>query len=286
SADRIVFLGGNALWHERALDRVRALPRPERPVVVVWHSEPLPLPRPSGLRPARLTARELAKILLLDRRVSDPYSNARHMRHIAREGIVDVLTVTTRSYQAFLEEQGIASELVPVGYHSVHGHNIDGVRDIDVLFIGDLRVRRRQRILRSLRRQGLPVHAVGDYSDQRYWGESRNALLNRTRILLNIPRHPGLLADMRLILGMATGAMVLSEPVYLPDPYVPGENYVEAPLEEMPEVAREYLADDNARNAIVEAGHAFVTQELTLKNCFAKLLKLTADRLSETPRSD
>src|SRR5262249_2440596 len=64
SSDRIVFLGGNALWHERALDRVRALPRPERPVVVVWHSEPLPLPRPSGLRPARLTARELAKILL------------------------------------------------------------------------------------------------------------------------------------------------------------------------------------------------------------------------------
>src|SRR5262249_52414017 len=28
SSDRIVFLGGNALWHERALNRVRALPRP------------------------------------------------------------------------------------------------------------------------------------------------------------------------------------------------------------------------------------------------------------------
>jgi hypothetical protein len=282
SPDRILFIGGNALWHERALDRVRALPRLERPGVVVWHSEPLPLPSSSGTRPAPLTAREIAKIVLRDRRISDPHSNARYMRRLAREGIVDVLTVATRSYQAFLAEQGIHSAVVPVGYHRVHGNRRDSERDIDVLFLGDLRVRRRRRILRRLMNEGVPVRALGSYSDARYWGESRNALLNRTRILLNLPRHPGLLADMRLILGMATGAMVLSEPVHLPDPYVPGTHYVETPLDQMAEVAARYLADEDARSAIADAGHAFVTRELTLKNCFAELLAFAAERLRKT----
>src|SRR5262249_31331294 len=178
-----------------------------------------------------------------------------------QEGIVDLMTVTTRGHQAFLTENGIHSDVVPVGYHPVHGHRIDLERDIEVLFLGDLRVARRKHIIKRLRRDGLPVQAVGDYSDARYWGESRNRLLNRTCILLNLPRHPGLLADMRLILGMATGAMVLSEPVYLPEPYVPGKHYVEAPLEEMPAVSARYLADEEARRTTADAGHAFVTRE-------------------------
>src|SRR5262249_43916335 len=62
--DRIAFLGGNARFHEPVLERVRSVPPAERPFVVVWHTEPLPLPRASGLRTARLTVRELAKIIL------------------------------------------------------------------------------------------------------------------------------------------------------------------------------------------------------------------------------
>ncbi|MBA2462159.1 MAG: glycosyltransferase family 1 protein [Actinobacteria bacterium] len=279
SPDRIVFIGGNAAWHERALDRIRPLPRTHRPGVIVWHSEPLPFPRAAGLRLAPMTPREIGKVILRDRRVSDPHSNARHMRRIAREGIIDLLTVAARSYQAFLAEEGISSELIPVGYHPIHGHLLDLERDIDVLFLGDLRVRRRKQILRRLERDGLDVHAVGSYSDQRYWGEGRTQLLNRAKILLNLPRHAGLLADLRLILGMAAGALVISEPVYLPDPFEPGKHYVEATIEEMPETARRYLADEDARRRITEAGHAFVTQELTWEHSFADLLALAAERL-------
>lgn len=279
SPDRIVFIGGNAAWHERALDRLRPIPKPERPGVVVWHSEPLPFPRTSRLRLAPMTPREIAKVILRDRRVSDPHSNARHMRRIAREGIVDLLAVAARSYQAFLAEEGIASELIPVGYHPIHTRLLDLERDIDVLFLGDLRVRRRRRILRQLRHEGLDVHAVGSYSDSRYWGEGRTQLLNRAKILLNLPRHSGLLADLRLILGMASGVLIVSEPVYLPDPYVPGEHYVEATIDEMPEIVRGYLADEEARRRITDAGYRFVTEELTWKNSFADLLALAAQRL-------
>lgn len=280
--DRILFISGNALWHERALDRIRPVPRRERPFVVVWHSEPLPFPRAAGLRLAPLTVREIGKILLRDRRISDAHSNARHLRRIGREGIVDLLTVAARSYQAFLEQEGIASELVPVGYHPVHGRRLDLARDIDVLFLGDLRVGRRKRILRRLVRDGLPVQAVGSYSDPKYWGEGRTELLNRSKVLLNLPRHSGLLADLRLILGMATGALVVSEPVYLPDPYVPGTHYVEAAVPEMADVARRYLVDEEARLRITDEAHRFVTEELTLERSFTTLLGLAARRMSAT----
>ena len=278
SADRIVFIGGNALWHEPALDRLRAIPREERPFVIVWHSEPLPFPKSAGLRLAPMTVREIGKIVLRDRRVSDPYSNARHMRRLAADNSVDLLTVATRSYQAFLAEQGIASEHIPVAYHPVHGHLLDVERDIDVLFLGDLRVGRRKRIIRRLQREGLPVTALGDYSDPRYWGEARTELLNRSKILLNIPRHPGLLADMRLILGMSTGVLVVSEPVFLPDPFVPGVHYIEAGLDEMAETTTRWLADNEERARITARAHTFVTEELTLKRSFADLLKLAAER--------
>lgn len=282
SPDRIVFISGNALWHERALDRIRPLPADERPFVIVWHSEPLPFPREAGLGLAPLNLREIGKIVLRDRRVSDPHSNARHLRRIGPEGIVDLLAVATRSYQAFLAQEGIDSELVPVGYHPVHGERLDLERDVDVLFLGDLRVGRRKRIFKRLQQDGLPVRAVGSYSDPTFWGEGRTQLLNRSKILLNLPRHRGLLADLRLIFGMATGALVLSEPVYLPEPYVPGKHYVEAEVAEMADTARRYLEDEEARLRITDEAHTFVTQELTLERSFADMLALAARRVSSS----
>jgi len=284
SPARIVFISGSSLWHRRALDRIRPLPRERRPFVLVWWSEPLPFPLEAGLRLEPLNVRELGKIILRDRRISDAHSNARHLRRIGREGIVDLFAVATRSYQAFLAQEGIASELVPVGYHPTHGELLDLERDIDVLFLGDLRVRRRKRILRRLESDGLPVRAIGSYSDPTYWGQGRTEILNRAKIVLNLPRHSGLMAESRWPVTMSTGGLLLSEPVYLPDPYVPGKHYVEAPVEEMAATARRYLEDEDARRRITDEAHRFMTEELTLKRSFADMLALAARRA--TSRAD
>lgn len=278
SPDRIAFLGGNARWHEPVLDRIREVPREERPLVIVWHTEPLPLPRATGLRTAPLTLREIAKLVLRDR-INDARSNARYMRRLDEEGIVDLLTVSERSFQAFLEQEGIASEFIPLGYHRGAGHRLNLERDIDVLFLGDQHVRRRKRIIQGLARQGVAVQAVGDYTDPRYWGDSRTELLNRTKILLNLSRHPGLQNDVRLMIGMATGALVVSEPICYPEPYIPGQHYVEAPLDEMAHTIRRYADDASAREEITAAAHAFVTEELTMKKMFARQLELAASTL-------
>lgn len=274
AAENLVFVSGSPLWHKRAMARIRGLPPEQRPFVIVWWSEPLPFPKGSGFRLSPPTVREIGKIVLRDRRISDAYSNGRHMRRLGEEGIVDLLAVATRSYQAFLAQYGIDSELIPVGYHHTHGHLLDLERDIDVLFLGDLRVGRRKRIMRRLERDGLEVHTIGSYSDPKYWTDGRTEILNRAKISLNLPRHSGLMAESRWPPSMATGALLLSEPVCLPDPYVPGEHYVEAPVSQMAETARRYLEDEEERRRITDAAHAFMTKELTLERSFAKMLEV------------
>ena len=278
SPDRLVWVGGNPRWYRRTLDRIARLPRAERPRVLVWHTEPLPMPRAAGLSGQMLTTRELGKLVLRDRRVNDHYSNARFLRRLAAEGTVDVLAVATRAYQAYLEQEGVETELVPLGYHPSHGRLLDRERDVDVIFLGDFRLPRRRRILRRLRREGVDVLTLGDYANPDLWGEGRVELMNRAKIALNIPRLEGHLPDVRLVVAMANGALVVSEPLYLPEPYEPGVHYVEAPIERLPETIREYVADDDARRRITDEAHRFVTTELTLERSFGRLLELATLR--------
>jgi len=274
---RILLVGGNPRWFRRLLSRVAALPPEQRPYVVVWHTEGLPMPAAAGFPPERLTLREVAKIVLRDRRINDQYSNARYLRRLSREGIVTVLAVVSQAHQAYLAEHGIESEFVPIGHHPTYGRQLGLERDIPVLFLGEHRIRRRRQILERLRRDGLDILALGSASPTKgHWGEARTELLNRTKILLNLPRYPGHLSD-RVMMGMATGALVVSEPMYLPAPFQPGVHYVESEVDEMADTVRSYLADDEARRRITDTAYTFLTELHTYEGVFARLLEL-ADR--------
>ncbi len=283
SADRIVFIGGNPIWYRRTLERIAALPREQRPVVIVWHTEPLPMPPEAGFPRERLTTREVVKIVLRDRRVNDHYSNARYLEQLDRDGSATVLAVATGAYQAFLAGRRVHADFVPVGYHEGDGRLLGLERDIDAVFLGDYRIRRRRRILRRVEREGIDIQTLGSNTPEKgYWGDARTELLNRTKIMLNIPRLPGHLPDIRLIVGMANGALVVSEPMYLPAPYVPGEHYVEATVDELAETVRCYLDDEDARRRITSAAHRFVTEGLTLEGSFRQLFRLASERSGST----
>lgn len=280
SPDRIVFCGGNPLWYRRTLGKIAGLPPDQRPLVVVWHTEPLPMPDAAGLPREPLTLREVAKIALRDRRINDWWSSARYLRALGAQGTATVLAVATGAYQAYLAEVGVAVDFVPVGYHEDDGRLLGLERDVDTLFLGDYRIRRRRRILASLEREGVDVVVLGSHSPvEGVWGDSRTELLNRTKIVLNLPRLQGHLPDIRLIVAMANGALVVSEPLYLPAPFVPGVHYVEARSDELASTVRNYLAEDEERGRIAAAGHAFVTQGLTLEGSFRRLLELAGERV-------
>ncbi len=246
----------------------------ERPLVVIWHAEPLPPPKAAGLPRPRLHLREVAKILLRDARATDVYTNYYRLRRLAEKGIPDVLAVSTMGRYEFLVECGISANWVPLGYYHELGRDMGLPRNIDALFLGVGEIPRRKRLLKRLRRCGINLLAMGNFFDPACWGENRTKLLNRAKILINISRHPGELSGFRLILGMANKALVISEPIHNPNPYIPGKHFVCATMEEMPDVIRYYLAHHKERENIVNEGFRLATEEVTLANSISRILEL------------
>ena len=122
---------------------------------------------------------------------------------------------------------------------------------------------------------------MGSWSEPAFWGENRTRLLNRTKIFLNVQRFTGEFSGLRLALGLANKALVISEPMYNPAPYVPGKHYVSATIEEMPEVIDYYLTPDGERERLVNEGHRLVTQEVTMKQSVSRMLVLIREHIGQ-----
>ncbi len=279
SRDHVVWIWGCANWFPRAMRSLVERPAGSRPATVLWHVEPFPLPRASGQRWPLPTARELAKIALRSSRASDVYSNYFTLRRLVARGIPDVLAVTSGERAAFLAERGIDAFVAPYGHRESDGRLLGLDRDIDVLFLGAVNLQHRRRVVRDLRRAGVPVMTAGDYGDPSLWGESRTELVNRVKIMLSVGRFPGTLVGVRFQIAMACGALVVSEPPYDPAPYIPGEHFVQAPVDELPAVIERYLADPDERARIAQTAYTFVTTELTMGHTFSSLLDVVASRL-------
>ena len=273
--DRIVLVWGNTNWYPGLFSQLTSIPRRQRPLVVLWHTEPLPPPKTAQLPWPRLNWWEAGKFLLRNSQTTDVYTNYLGVRRWKKNGLPDVLVGATPGRCEFLNERGMPAEWVPMGYEpSWYGHDLDLSRDIEVLFLGALDVPRRNRILRRLRNQGIPICAVGSYVDPNCWGDQRTTLLNRTKILLNLARTRGEFPDHRLILGMANKALVVSEPIYRPAPFVPGCHFISVSIEEMPEKIRYYLTHDEERVSITERAYDLVTKDVTMERSIGQILAL------------
>jgi hypothetical protein len=78
-------------------------------------------------------------------------------------------------------------------------------------------------------------------------------------------------------MGMATGALVVSEPLYLPEPFEPGVHYVESSVDGMAETVRRYLADDESRRRVTDAAYRFLSRELPMVRTYARLMELAGE---------
>jgi len=273
----LVLIWGAPWWYPQAVRSLLAMQPAERPRVLIWHSEPLPLPRAAAFPVQRRSLREVAKIALRDARVADARSNLQRLVRLAESGIPDVLAVPYAASVETLAEHGVRAHLVPIGSGPRHCIDLGLERDVDVLFVGAREVPRRRRLLRRLRRAGVDVLALGGWSPSSFLSGTRRAeLLNRTKVLLNIGRFPGQLSGHRFVLGMGAGAVVASEPVYRPDPFVPGTHYVSAELDALPEAITQLLDDDARRAALAEQARRLVWDELTMRRSLEQLAALVA----------
>jgi hypothetical protein len=277
----VALLMGNPGYYPGLRRQLRSTPKAGRPLIAALHSEPLPPPRASGLpRWTSLSPTEIGKIVLRDWRATDIYSNALTLRRVMREGMIDLLFVTSAEKAEYMREQGYTCWFIPFGYEPSDGRLLGLERDIDVLFLGDTRPPRRRRLLRHLQQRGIDVTVRGSWHDAGAWGENRTQLLNRTKIIVHLQRYPGKLARQRFILAMANGVLMISEPVYKPEPFVDGVHFVMAPVERMPALIRHYLEHPAEREQIVAAGHRLVTEQLTMERSVRAMLDIMAGALA------
>ena len=221
--DSVLWIMDNANWFPKLIACLRRLPKPQRPLTVVWHWEPLPHPAAAGSPSPRLSLREWIKVIIGDARATDLYTNYRRIAQLGGEGIPDILAVCSFAWHEYLQERGIESVWVPIGRDEEDGDDLQLDRDLTALFLGSLDIPRRKRILKNLRKQNVDVCAQGSWFEASSWGDSRTELINRALTFLNIQRYPGEFAGHRLVLGMANKSLVISEPIYKPLPFEAGK---------------------------------------------------------------
>jgi hypothetical protein len=201
------------------------------------------------------------------------YRNALDLDRAAR--FCDELVVTNRVAAATLARRGLSASVVPWGYSAAMAGEIlppaMGDRDLAIVALGrtDAWVAWRRRELARLV-ASEPQLTVAE----NVWGPERNALLRRSRVVLNIQRVQGNFVGLRLLLALAAGAIVVTEPMTDPYPFVPGIHYVEAPLDRLLDETRALLADEKRRRRIAEAGQALFSDELTMVNSLRRVLAL------------
>ena len=105
------------------------------------------------------------------------------------------------------------------------------------------------------------------------WGAERDALLRRTCVLVDVHRIPGNFIGLRLLLSLAAGAALVTEPMTDPWPFIPGVHYLEAPGPDLLQVASELAADPVRRSALVDAGQALLRDQLTMRASLEGVLR-------------
>lgn len=267
------------------VERLKSLPSP--PPVIFWYTEQMPDPSLPAWLVQLLARLRYANSKwydgLLTPRISQMSGNRLHLPEVGRlravgeiielhkAGRLKIVCALSETNRRFLSRFDLPVVEIPIGYHPFFGEQLGLRRDIDVVFLGTQRDRRRRKWIARLAKELGEMRLqfiVKDGSPQRgyLFDLQRTLLLNRTKIMLNVMRQPWDDAIHRFLLAAANGALLLSEPIHEEStgPLQAGVHFVECRLEEMAHKAKEYLEAPAKREGITENAGNLVRSELTM----------------------
>ena len=197
-----------------------------------------------------------------------------------RHNLLDVLALSSTEYAKHLSQYGIESIIVPRGYHPSYGQELGLKRDIDVVWMGKMRTKRRREAVHWLREQleeqGHVMRVFDGEETPFIFGDKRTRILNRARFVLNVFPYPTDELSIRYYIAAANGRrVVLTEPGKNEYEFVPGKHLVECPLEEMPGTINYYLEHEKEWQAISDDMLSLVQNESTLEQSVARILDKT-----------
>jgi hypothetical protein len=183
----------------------------------------------------------------------------------------DCLAVSTVPRHRLLTEMGIPCEYAPLGYHALWGTDRGGNRDIDVVFLGNVKRTGRERFLsqvtKQLARAGVNLLIV----DRDCYGEDRIKLLNRAKISLDLVKNKWEMPVLRLVISMACGALVVSNCSVDPYPFRE-EHLVRVDSGALASSLLEHLRDEPLRRQKVEGARRHLTTELAWHPVVSRVL--------------
>lgn len=217
--------------------------------------------RPSAALPDRTVIFNLEPVV-----AGTPWLSSDYLERLKRHRVWDYSAMNVEALRAL----GVARVAhVPLGYASGLERIAAQAEDIDVLFYG-IFTERRIRLLERLAARGWRVHAT-----RNLYGEARDRLIARARIVLNIhARDEARLEVARCFYLLVNGRFVLSEPG--PDDASSGlgEGIAWADYDRLEEQCAWYLLHPEARRAIAAAGRDLMRtrpQAELLRACAAEL---------------
>ena len=279
------------------VQQIEQLPRETQPFMVHWNTEGLPdLRIPWALTKSIAASRAwLDRVRYhLDRRIwrEDgqksllPLLDSRMLRfryvgdyyHAFKKGVLGILSDSSIIYTKMHTCQGIPALYAPWG-SSPHWYADLGLeRDIDVLWMGNRKTRRRRalidRVRNELQQHGVNVYMADDEENPFIFGEERIRFLNRAKITLNITRTWYDDNFSRFALSAPNRSLIVSESMLPHCPaYKSGTHYVESAPEDLATTIIYYLEHPEERAKIVKNAYQLLTTQLTFNNSIRSIMK-------------
>lgn len=275
---------------------LESAPSKERPLLVHWNTEGLPDPtipwllaktigacrswvgrcydRVNGRLPhggIRQRLLSLADSRMHRFRWLGDYYYARN------RGILSVLADTSVLYSEIRRRHGLPTLFVPWGSSPLWYDDLGLERDIDVLWMGNRRGKRRRalidRVRHELNRHGVDIYMADDEENPFIFGKERTELLNRAKITLNVTRTWYDDNYTRFSMAAPNRSLVVSEPLFPHCPaYEAGVHYVSAAHDKLADTILYYLDRAEERFRIVENAYQLATTRVTLGNSLQTIM--------------
>jgi GT2 family glycosyltransferase len=213
--------------------------------------------------------------------------------------MLDINPLGVEGYRA----RGLRCFHLPLGYHPRLRETTvapPAERDLDICLLASMTERREKFLAqhadffaaRNCHLRLVPLGFAKTETTKSYLStEARNALLQRSKILLNV--HYSELRYFewhRMLVGLANGCCIITETCAGYAPLVPGKHFVMVEPELLMRACEYYLAHPVARDAIARAGRKFIEENLTQAgNCATCLAQVASGRyfsLGEGSRAD
>jgi len=195
-----------------------------------------------------------------------------------RRGWLDILVESSEIHTKLYNKHGIPAIYVPWGTSPSWYEDLKLERDIDVLWMGKRRTRRRSRLIDQIRDQlsslGYSMFIADNVENPFIFGEKRTRFLNRAKITLGLlPTWYDTAYTFRINLAAANRSLFVSEPVLPHSPaYLAGVHYVSTSVDKIVETIIHYLKHEDERQHIVENAYHLVTTKFTFGNSIKAIM--------------